>query len=319
MATTATATKAKTVTLHERLAPRGRVVGNTIMCCKLGGVTSKNGRRYLASAYREALPMYDGCPVVCGPHSDQERSYRDVVGHVRNPYVGADGALYGDVEVNAGSEVGRMLLHDAEHNPSAVGLSHHISGETRPGRDGMTEVTKITSVRELTLVLYPATTGGLYEASARRAEVTAWSFPKSADEMVQRLREADSDTDLGELTTPAGVPAMKPTSDLAGDVLAILNQPDLSDQVKLKMVRDRVTSGAVPTAESRRTAARMVENVREQMAAIVTEITELTGNRPAGTASRVPAEVVADADRLFVGRTTRKPERQAARSRLFIS
>lgn len=131
---------------------------------KLLGLESKNGRRYLPTAVKQAIGLYEGAKVnVNHPkHPSEPRNYQDRIGSTRNVEFREGQGLFGDLHYNPAHPVAPQLEHDAEHAPANVGLSHNVEARTSR-RDGKTVIESIVRVQSVDLVADPATTGGLYE------------------------------------------------------------------------------------------------------------------------------------------------------------
>jgi len=252
--------------LYERLVSGGSVdeKAGIIRGALLCGFVSQNGRRYPRATLEKALKHYEGRPIFCGHDFENKgRSYRDRVGRVKNVRMGPKG-LVGDLYLNTGSETARMLLHDAKHDPRSVGLSHTVRGETRRAANDVLEVTLITDVESVDVVLNPATTNGLYEA--RRRRVTRWRFPQSIDEACRRLfgggtaPTMDAGDDLGE------VPIAEP-ADKSGDEIE-----------QLAKIRTIVSDG-IGNAEDKLTDIRRVLGLKS--APVATAPTTAAGTAPA--------------------------------------
>lgn len=96
---------------------------------KLLNEHSANGYSYDRDAIREAVPLYEGKPIYAG--HDGDRGPLKMVAFVRGPrYVMEKdvAGMRGDVHVGPGED-GDKLLWVADTNPSAVGMSHVISGQ----------------------------------------------------------------------------------------------------------------------------------------------------------------------------------------------
>lgn len=132
---------------------------------KIIGVESKNGRRYRGPVLKAAVDKYEGAKVnVSHPKGKitTPREYADRLGVLRNVEYRADDGNYGDLHVNPKHAVAEQLFWDAEHNPSAVGLSH--AAFVRFRKDAGVEIAEsIERVVSVDLVGDPATTAGLFE------------------------------------------------------------------------------------------------------------------------------------------------------------
>ena len=133
---------------------------------KLLGLRSRNGRRYLERALRDAISLYEGAKVnVNHPDGDPlaARDYRDRLGVIRNVKVEPGEGLYGDLHFNPRHHLAEQLAWDAEHAPENVGLSHNVLARTSRDDEGSLIVEAITRVQSVDLVADPATTCGLFE------------------------------------------------------------------------------------------------------------------------------------------------------------
>lgn len=156
---------------------------------KLLGLESRNGRRYLPAALRQAAALYDGAKVnVNHPKGSPlaARDYQDRLGTIRNVTVSDEG-LFGELHYNPKHALAEQLAWDAQHAPENVGFSHNVEARTsRSG--GQTIVEAILKVQSVDLVADPATTRGLYESEAAKpaeADATvAWQ-----DITIETLRE----------------------------------------------------------------------------------------------------------------------------------
>lgn len=144
---------------------------------KLLGLESANGRRYLARALQQAVPLYEGAKVnVNHPKGSAlgARDYQDRFGSIRNASFRAGEGLFADLHFNPRHALAEQLLWDAVHAPENVGLSHNVCARTTR-RDGQTFVEAIVQVQSVDLVADPATTRGLFEGEV--AETVADSGP----------------------------------------------------------------------------------------------------------------------------------------------
>jgi hypothetical protein len=134
---------------------------------KLLGLESRNGRRYLPAALREAAALYEGAKVnVNHPKGSPlaARDYQDRLGSIRNLRAGP-GGLFGDLHFNPKHALAEQLAWDALHAPENVGFSHNVEARTSRSA-GRTVVEAILKVHSVDLVADPATTRSLYESAA---------------------------------------------------------------------------------------------------------------------------------------------------------
>ncbi len=133
---------------------------------KILGFKSRNGRRYLREAVAKAVPMYEGRGVNIDHRKPNEqiseRSMRDNFGELRNVHLREDG-LYGDLHYLVSHAEADTVAERAEKFPNQIGMSHDAAGQTlREGNEVVVE--SIDEVISVDLVLYPATTDGLFES-----------------------------------------------------------------------------------------------------------------------------------------------------------
>lgn len=133
---------------------------------KVLGLQSRNGRRYLDDALRNAVPLYEGAKVnVNHPHPEVSapRDYRDRLGLLRQVHYRDGEGLFADLYFNPKHDIAERLIWDARHAPQNVGLSHNVLAKIRQ-EDDMAVVYEIVRVLSVDLVADPATTDGLFEA-----------------------------------------------------------------------------------------------------------------------------------------------------------
>ena len=142
---------------------------------KVLGLESRNGRTYLPEALTQAAPLYEDAKVnVNHPKGNPggPRDYQDRIGTIRHVSLQGGEGLFGDFYFNPKHALAEQLMWDAEHAPENVGFSHNV--EARVGRRGEQVVVEaITRVQSVDLVADPATTRGLFEASADAAAAPA--------------------------------------------------------------------------------------------------------------------------------------------------
>jgi len=146
---------------------------------KLIGLESRNGRRYQESALAAAVALYEESKVNVNHPKEgplAPRDYQDRLGVIRNVELRQGEGLYGDLHFNPKHALAEQLLWDAQHNPRNVGFSHNVLA--RLSRDGETTVVEeITKVQSVDLVADPATTQGLFEQTAEKANDTSGNVP----------------------------------------------------------------------------------------------------------------------------------------------
>ena len=154
---------------------------------KILGLRSRNGRTYTPEALAKAVGLYEGAKVnVNHPKGDPAgpRDYQDRIGVIRDVVVRPEDGLFADFHFNPRHALAEQLLWDAEHAPENVGFSHSVQAPlARRGEE--TVVEEILHVQSVDLVADPATTCGLFEASA---ETTAADLAALTAEQIREQR-----------------------------------------------------------------------------------------------------------------------------------
>ena len=131
----------------------------------LAGRHSKNGYHYAEQALAESVPLYENKPVFLDhathPSKPNERSTRDLVGHVVNPRF-EEGRVRGDIVVLE-TESGQTFLQLVKAGAPGVGMSHVVLA--RRSADGK-EIEAIEEVVSVDVVVNPATTTTFRESCA---------------------------------------------------------------------------------------------------------------------------------------------------------
>jgi len=182
---------------------------------KILGFVSRNGRRYLPDALKQAVKLYENAKVnVNHPKGDplRPRDYQDRIGIIRNVEVRPDEGLFADLHFNSKHALAEQLGWDAENAPENVGFSHNVQAKTTRHADE-TVVDAIVKVQSVDLVADPATTRGLFEQVSQNqgeseetvvAENTVLKslslgrLKESRADLVEQLLE-DQSTEIGEL------------------------------------------------------------------------------------------------------------------------
>lgn len=197
--------------------------------CKVLGLTSKNGRRYLAEAVGKAIPLYEGVGVYFDhePTSEkaQARSFISMFGCLENMRQAEDGSARGDFRYNPKHVYAETFKGWLESNPKRIGFSHNAVGKVQEDADGTLVVEEIVSVESVDLVSRPATTEGLFE------EFT----PNKRQKKATRIKEMDEPL----LPDPVDSPAEEGDHEehLANAVRAIFADSSMSSEDKLKKIK----------------------------------------------------------------------------------
>jgi hypothetical protein len=177
---------------------------------KILGLRSRNGREYLPEALSRAAALYEGAKVnVNHPkgNAGAPRDYQDRIGIVRGVEVRPGEGLFGDLHFNPKHALAEQLIWDAEHAPENVGFSHNVQARTTR-RDDMLVVEEITRVQSVDLVADPATTRGLYEATAMAGVEGAAETPNRGGGILPPITAAGSRSH--ETRADRGFPSVQP-------------------------------------------------------------------------------------------------------------
>jgi hypothetical protein len=194
---------------------------------KILGLASRNGRRYLPEALARAASLYEGAKVNVNHAKGATaaaRDYQDRLGFVRGVAMREGEGLFGDLHFNPAHAVAGQLIWDAENAPQNVGLSHNVMAHVAR-RGDETVVEAITAVQSVDLVADPATTAGLFEASAvdralAEDEPPAIDLKAATLEQLQEIRP-DLVTAVRERVAPEGAALARQVGDLARQVAAL--------------------------------------------------------------------------------------------------
>lgn len=129
---------------------------------KLVGTKSKNGLTYRTDALRDGTGLYEGMRVNLNhARGPGDRAVQDRFGRIRSISLAEDGGLKGNLFYNPHHAYAKTFEWFVEHDPEAIGMSHHARGNVRHGSAVVESLTKVFSVD---LVADPATTKGLHES-----------------------------------------------------------------------------------------------------------------------------------------------------------
>jgi hypothetical protein len=215
---------------------------------KILGLQSRNGRSYLPEALAQAVPLYEDAKVnVNHPKGSPggPRDYQDRIGVIRKVTAGRDG-LFADFHFNPKHSLSEQLLWDAEHAPENVGFSHNVEARTvRRGENLVVEA--ITRVESVDLVADPATTRGLFEASADTAApadtpATLEDLKRDHPELVEsvgRLQAAEIARLQQEVDRLTALEAVRQKRGVARRLLMEFELPDPDEQAMRCLVEER--------------------------------------------------------------------------------
>jgi hypothetical protein len=224
------------------------------------GLSSANGRDYLAAAVKAALPLYEGRPTNC---DHPTRAGEPTTIARRNGWLAAarqdtDGGMRADWHLIKSHPMTAMILEVAQRNPSLLGLSHNVSGKVRR-ENGREIVEAIEVVHSVDCVADPATVKGLHEGievgNLRERVVMTKSTVRQLIESLKdrRPRYAAALREMAEAGIMSGDTAMEaPPEAPAGEadheaalkagfraaVMAIMDDDSLDMSAKLKKMRD---------------------------------------------------------------------------------
>jgi hypothetical protein len=216
------------------------------------GLSSANGRDYLAAAVKAALPLYEGRPTNC---DHPTRAGEPTTIARRNGWLAAarqdtDGGMRADWHLIKSHPMTAMILEVAQRNPSLLGLSHNVSGKVRR-ENGREIVEAIEVVHSVDCVADPATVKGLHEGREHTMKSTVRQLIESLKD--KRPRYAKALREMAEAGIMSGDTAMEAPPDApAGEadheaalkagfraaVMAIMDDDSLDMSAKLKKMRD---------------------------------------------------------------------------------
>jgi ribosomal protein L12E/L44/L45/RPP1/RPP2 len=227
------------------------------------GLSSANGRDYLAAAVKAALPLYEGRPTNC---DHPTRAGEPTTIARRNGWLAAarqdtDGGMRADWHLIKSHPMTAMILEVAQRNPSLLGLSHNVSGKVRR-ENGREIVEAIEVVHSVDCVADPATVKGLHEGISlnhlRNRRGTESTMSTTVRQLIESLKDrrpryAAALREMAEAGIMSGDTAMEaPPESPAGEadheaalkagfraaVMAIMDDDSLDMSAKLKKMRD---------------------------------------------------------------------------------
>lgn len=220
------------------------------------GLKSKNGRRYLKEAVRDAMPLYENAKIFID-HSmvEGDRPVRDRWAQLKGVRQDEDGGLSGDLHYLKNHSLTAVII-EAIQRFGDFGLSHDANGEVKSER-GEPVVHKINRVHSVDLVSNPATNRTLFESEKMKRKIVEVLLENEkvgiAGYLAKRLKEMDG---MGDMTMDAPAEASSPEdqADAAfkAIVLAILDgEGDANAMVekirKLLEVKSEISGGGEKT------------------------------------------------------------------------
>lgn len=139
------------------------------------GLKGNIRREYPPQVLREAVPLFEGAPV-CLDHDTNSlygsRPYATRIGFIKNVRFDDsdpnDVGLRGDLQLNPHHALAESVQWDYSHESRKIGLSFFGDGPVQDGK-----VQKITIVKSVDLVQWPATNESLVESLAEDAAEAA--------------------------------------------------------------------------------------------------------------------------------------------------
>lgn len=183
---------------------------NVIRGVKILSVGEGSSGVYENDVVRAAAPLYENakCNVNHMKGDAPFRSFESRMGRIKNVSFVENSGLYGDLNYNPKHPLAEMLVHFAENDPGAIGLSHYAQGP-KSLKNGKSVVESIKKVHSVDLVADPGSTAGLYE-SALAFEEGELADRVAADVVMDRIRQLNrtamsmiSDCMWSEQMTPA--------------------------------------------------------------------------------------------------------------------
>lgn len=243
--------KRLTETVYQESIERIDVENGVLYGVKVLGENSRNRRRYVAKAMREAAPKYEGVNSYVD-HPDrsslsEDRKFASLSGVLRNPrYVEGKG-IFADLHLLKEGTFFKGIIEAAQKFPKSVGFSHVAEGESHI--DGDTEI--IESIREVfsvDLVTSPATTAGIFESTQRDTIREATESLPEEHPLRKRLSEM---MDAGYMNGGPLLGGDNKPSDPVGQLTALVGQltSALADALKslAKANQPKVVTPPPPT------------------------------------------------------------------------
>lgn len=258
-----------------QLTPAADCPEGVVPNVKILGLKSRQNRRYLESAVRAAVPLYEGAPVYfdhdeAAAIQGKARPFIHKFGCFKNVrFVPGDG-LRGDFHYNPAHLYADTFRGWLKSDPNEIGFSHDADGKTRSDpATGEVLVEALVRVRSVDLVSSPATTQGLFE-----------SMPDTFPDLGADMDAMDS----GATTTPvaeeapaleAGTPGYE--EQLGTLVATIVNDPALSVADKRKKVLAALKlldDTAAPATEATPEPSESEERTEEAIGATVARLAD---------------------------------------------
>lgn len=228
------------------------------------GLTSANGRQYLAEAVKQAIGLYEGVATNCDHPSrpGEATTVARRIGWLENVRQEPDGGLRGNWHLLQSHPMTPVILEVAQKRPQLLGLSHNVSGRVRR-ENGQEIVEAIEVVNGVDCVADGATVKGLHEG--RNQNQAGWAggivtmIEKSTVKQIieatkdkrpayakalREMAEAGVMSPDAAMDMPAEAPAGEADHETAlkqgfrAAVMAIMDDDSLDTGAKLKKMRD---------------------------------------------------------------------------------
>lgn len=238
-------------------------------CHGIRGVTE--GTEYKASAYKEALALYEGAKVFIkhsrGQSARDDRDPFEYMGVIRNArYDDASDCPRGDFHYKKTHPRTPELLEDIKRGMGGFGFSHHIPPGGYTGRvvNGKLIVEKINEIKSVDLVNDPATTRNLWEA--RSVSTTFKAILESRLPKLSSARRSHANRLLEDDSMPGDVmdaPVEEPSTDpdqalkdgFRAAILAVLDDDSMDVNAKKKKIGELLATEEKLTGDEEPPAA----------------------------------------------------------------
>ncbi len=252
----------RTIEIREDITPDGgrlAVEGNLVKNVKVLGLESRNGRRYLFEAIKEAVPAYEGLRINLNhpQRPTDPRQFNDRFGWLENVRAVDGDGMRADLRFNPKHPEADSFAWWAANKPSMIGLSHNAVGSGH-SESGVFVVDKIVRARSVDVVSDPATTRGLMESEQQGKPMKLKAFLSTAaakfsdadkpgvKALVKQLSEDYGDADA--LVGGDEAEGMSPEEHLKAGVknacLAILDDDSMDAKEKVKKLKAYIMAHA---------------------------------------------------------------------------
>jgi hypothetical protein len=198
--------KSETATFTEYVSSRDSGVTidreqGLIRGVRILGIESRNRRQYPAAIIKEAIALYEGCPVhISHPTGNPKatRPYQDRIGNIEGCEQTPDGGLKGNIRYNPKHIMAEAVIWDAEKGTDNVGLSHVADCAYRVV-NGVEVIHKINKVYGCDIVCSPATNKSFKESTEDEtmdfSTITLEQLSQARPDLIQAVMTEQAQTE----------------------------------------------------------------------------------------------------------------------------